>query len=260
MIPKKIHFCWLSNDPYPSKIQKCIDSWKEKLPDYEIIKWDLNRFPLDKCIWVKEAFEAKKYAFAADYIRLYALYTEGGIYLDSDVEVLKPFDDLLELPYFLGKENVSNCIEAATMGSEPHATWSKDCLDYYKEKHFLGSAEHKEGKPLPQVIHKILSDKYGIIDINSPLDFDKEKTTIQVLPTSFFSPKNYISQKKQVTNNTYSIHHFAGSWAPLKDHFLNRIEGLFGKHAQVFCWLILRNPLLNIKELFRLLKERKKWW
>lgn len=101
MIPKKIHYCWLSNDPYPEKIEKCINSWKEKLPDYEIIKWDLNRFPLEKSLWVKQAYEARKYAFAADYIRLYALATEGGIYLDSDVEVLKSFDDLLDFPYFV---------------------------------------------------------------------------------------------------------------------------------------------------------------
>ena len=77
MIPKKIHYCWLSNDAMPEKLQRCIDSWKMKLPDYEIIKWDLKKFPLEKSIWVRQAYERKKYAFAADYIRLYALVTEG---------------------------------------------------------------------------------------------------------------------------------------------------------------------------------------
>ena len=85
MIPKIIHYCWLSNDPYPAKIQHCINSWKKKLPGYEIKLWNLQNFPLEKSEWVKQAFEAKKYAFAADYIRCYALYTYGGIYLDSDV-------------------------------------------------------------------------------------------------------------------------------------------------------------------------------
>ena len=115
MIPKKIHYCWLSNDVMPEKLQRCIESWKINLPDYEIIKWDLTKFPLEKNIWVRQAYERKKYAFAADYIRIYALVTEGGIYLDSDVEVLKPFDDLLHLPFFICKENSPQGIEAATI-------------------------------------------------------------------------------------------------------------------------------------------------
>ena len=87
MIPKQIHLCWLSGDPYPAKIEKCLASWKKHLPDYEVVLWDTERFDLESVPWVKQAFEAKKYAFAADYIRFYALYNYGGIYLDSDVEV-----------------------------------------------------------------------------------------------------------------------------------------------------------------------------
>jgi len=260
MIPKKIHFCWLSNDPYPPKIQHCIDSWKGKLPDYEIIKWDLNRFPLDKCIWVKEAFEAKKYAFAADYIRFYALYTEGGVYLDSDVEVLKSFNELLDLPYFLGHENVSNKIEAAAMGSEPNSSWVKDCLNYYENKHFIGSPEHEEGKALPEVMQEIFLSKYGITDINSPAEFSHLNYTIQVLPKSFFSPKSYATQKINTTDQTFCIHHFASSWCSRKNLFLHKIEGIFGRKVHIILWLLLRNPLKNIKALLRLFKERKLWW
>lgn len=260
MIPKKIHFCWLSNDPYPPKIQHCIDSWKGKLPDYEIIKWDLNRFPLDKSIWVKEAFEKKKYAFAADYIRFYALYTEGGVYLDSDVEVLKSFNELLDLPYFLGHENVSNKIEAAAMGSEAKANWVQDCLDYYNNKHFIGSLEHEEGKALPEVMQEIFLSKYGITDIGSPAEFSNLNSTIQVLPTSFFSPKSYTTQKINTTDQTFCIHHFAGSWCSRKNLLLHKIEGIFGRKVHILLWLLLRNPLKNIKALLRLLKERKLWW
>ena len=104
MIPKIIHLCWLSGDPYPEKIQKCLASWKKHLPDYEIMLWDTNRFDVNSTAWTKEAFEAHKYAFVADYIRFYAVYHYGGIYLDSDVEVLKSFDDLLDKPYFVGEE------------------------------------------------------------------------------------------------------------------------------------------------------------
>ena len=85
MIPKIIHWCWLSGDPYPPKIQACLDTWKKVLPDYEIILWDTNRFDVNSTPWTKQAFEVKKYPFVADYIRLYAIYNYGGIYLDSDV-------------------------------------------------------------------------------------------------------------------------------------------------------------------------------
>mgnify|MGYP000909436519 FL=1 len=95
MIPKIIHYCWLSNDPIPESLQKCMNSWKEKIPDYQLKKWDFTTFPKSKSKWVEEAFDNKKYAFAADYIRLYAIYNEGGIYMDMDIEVIKRFDDLL---------------------------------------------------------------------------------------------------------------------------------------------------------------------
>lgn len=103
MIPKIVHYCWLSEEPFPKIVKKCIETWHKILPDYDFMLWDLNRFPLDKCKWVKQAYQAKKYAFAADYIRLYALYHYGGIYLDTDVQVLKSYNDLLDLPYFIGQ-------------------------------------------------------------------------------------------------------------------------------------------------------------
>lgn len=260
MIPKKIHFCWLSNDPYPPKIQKCIDSWNKNLPDYEIIKWDLTRFPIEKSSWVKEAFEAKKYAFAADYIRFYALYMEGGIYLDSDVEILKSFDDLLNLPYFLGRENVSGNIEAAVMGCEAGTAWAKDCLDYYENKHFLTHQGQQDIEPLPCIMQDIFSSKFGILDIDCISKSKSHCTKIQVLPSSYFSPKNYLTNKIQIKDNTYSIHHFTSAWRTKKDIFLNRVEGLWGERVRAIFWLILRNPLSNVRGLLRLLRERKIWW
>ena len=124
MIPKRIHLCWLSGDPYPAKIGKCLASWKKHLPDYEVVLWDTKRFDLESSPWVKQAFEAKKYAFAADYIRFYALYNYGGIYLDSDVEVLRSFDPLLGLPYFAGAETAGT-IEAAVLGDQEYATFQE---------------------------------------------------------------------------------------------------------------------------------------
>ena len=100
MIPKKIHYCWLSGDPLPRKIRKCMDTWRRVMPDYELKLWDTNNFDVTSVPFVHEAFRERKWAFAADYIRMHALYTEGGVYLDSDVKVLKRFDDLLGCSFF----------------------------------------------------------------------------------------------------------------------------------------------------------------
>lgn len=215
MIPKKIHYCWLSNDPFPDKIKKCIDSWRRMLPDYEIIKWDLNKFPLESHIWVKQAYECKKYAFAADYLRLYALSTEGGIYLDSDVEVLKPFDDLLELPYFICKESSPQGIEAATMGAEKGCEWVRKCLEYYEGKTFVNKDGSFNTKVLPSIIMSQILSSFEIVEVNNINQIKPNSHTIYILSSDYFSPKNYVTKKIRVTNNTYSIHHFAGTWQPV---------------------------------------------
>ena len=117
MIPKIIHYCWLSGEPYPVLVEKCINSWKKNLPEYDFVLWDANRVDTISNLWLKQAYENKKYAFAADYIRFYALYYYGGIYLDADVEVLKTFNDLLDQKQFLGEE-AGGDIEAAVIGAE----------------------------------------------------------------------------------------------------------------------------------------------
>lgn len=117
MIPKIIHYCWLSDEPIPEDLQKYIDGWRKMMPDYEIIKWDRHRFDLDKHSFAKAAFEDKKYAFAADYIRVYALYTMGGIYLDSDVEVYQSFDPYLDCSFFTSFEtHISNFLYKQLIG------------------------------------------------------------------------------------------------------------------------------------------------
>ena len=122
MIPKILHLCWLSGDPFPKDIQNCIDTWKYYLPDYEIWLWDKEKFDIESTLWTKQAYDSGKYAFAADYIRLYALYNYGGIYLDSDVIVYKSFDDLLNLPYFIGQA-YERQFETAITGAERGLKW-----------------------------------------------------------------------------------------------------------------------------------------
>lgn len=223
MIPKKIHYCWLSDDEMPEKLQKCIDSWYKYLPDYEFIKWDLTRFTLDKSIWVKQAFERKKYAFAADYIRLYALATEGGIYLDSDVEVLKSFDSLLHLPYFICEENSPQGIEAAIIGAEKGTTWILKSLEYYTEKQFIKEDGGYNTTVLPSILKNVIINNFKIQMINSPFDFIYENNVVCVFPSEYFSPKNYVTKKIFITPQTFSIHHFSGSWQPLWKKILLRI-------------------------------------
>lgn len=215
MIPKIIHLCWLSDDDYPSKIKKCIKSWKKYLPDYEIMLWDTKRFNLEENIWVKQAFTKKKYAFAADYIRFYALYNYGGIYLDSDVEVLKSFNDLLQFPYFMGAEKAGT-IEAAILGAEKGTEWIKTCLDYYSNKTFIKQDSSLDIRKLPEImveeLQKFKSIHYlktiEMVDIKN-MDFQKE---ILVIPDEYFSPKVFDSREVLITPNTYAIHHYQNSW------------------------------------------------
>ena len=197
MIPKIIHYCWLSNDPIPKDLKKYMKSWKEKLYDYEFILWDLNRFDLNRSLWVKQAFEAKKYAFAADYIRLYAVYNYGGIYMDMDVEVIKSFNDLLRNDYILGYEAAKG-LEAGVFPKK--APWVKEVLEYYTSKEFALPNGLYNDTPLPIIMDEVLN-----------ADYITNKKIVP-LPTDFLTAKSYKTGKITITPNTYTIHHFAGSW------------------------------------------------
>ena len=198
MIPKKIHFCWFSGEAYPESVQRCMDSWRKHLPDFELVHWDATKARATEIPWVLEALEQKKWAFAADAVRLYALWTEGGIYLDTDVEVLRPFGDLLERPYFFGYENGSKRIEGAVMGCEPGCEPVGAALDFYRKAHF----EYRENGIDDMVLPKILADTFAAFP------------AIEILPESAFSPKSYIDGKIRATEETYCIHHFSSDWRP----------------------------------------------
>ena len=165
MIPKKIHFCWLGGGKYPERVRQCMESWRTVMPGYEIVRWDESRFDVNSVPWVREAIERKKYAFAADYIRHYALHREGGIYLDTDVEALKPFDDLLDAEMFAAVETDKSILaenidrkriskdgevlvegpladsglgmQSGMFGVVAGHPFSKRCLDWYENHHFI---------------------------------------------------------------------------------------------------------------------------
>lgn len=216
----------MSGDPFPSDIQKCIDSWKRILPDYEIWLWDTKRFDLSTSVWVTEAYDKKKYAFCADYIRMYALFNYGGVYLDSDVEVLRSFNDLLTLPYFIGYES-KQYFEAAVIGAEKGNPFIGDVLAYYKDRHFVKENGSLDIQIMPEVMMNVTNSKWKRVLINEISDFINDPTIINVFPYDWFSPidstgKRYVLR---VSKNTYCIHHFASAWVDWRVKLLVKIFG-----------------------------------
>ena len=214
MIPKIIHLCWLSGDPYPPEIQKCLDSWKIHLPDYEIWLWDTKRFDINSTLWTKQAFEAKKYAFAADYIRLYALYNFGGIYLDADVIVYKSFNDLLILPYFVGQD-YTGAIEAAVIGAQARQNWIGRCLDYYNNRSFIDKGGNYDMCPLPVIMLNCLFGTFYFRLVHNIYDhITPDENLIYIFEKDFFNSRNSIGVNK--TPKSYCAHNFMGAWTSKK--------------------------------------------
>lgn len=221
MIPKIIHVCWLSGDEYPDSIKKCIDSWHKYLPDYEIWLWDTKRFDVENTPWVKQAFEARKYAFAADYIRLFALYNYGGIYLDSDVVVYKSFNDLLELPYFIGEDYV-HCFEPAIIGAEKGVPWLKDVLQRYENRSFIKEDGSYDMRGLPYVFHDQLTSRYTFRLLKNKTDFIDREGVINIFPYDYFNSRDYIAAKQY--KSSYCSHNYAGSWMKQSGSIIDKVK------------------------------------
>jgi mannosyltransferase OCH1-like enzyme len=220
-IPKIIHYCWISGDPYSKLITQCIESWHKKLPDYNFVLWDDNKLHHDKMLsfdWVKEAYGIKKYAFVADFVRLYALYTEGGIYMDTDVQVVKDLSPLLVNKSFMGYET-AGVFEAAVIGAQAGTEWIGKCLEYYKNTHFLNpDGTLFDFCPMPGKLDYILHKNYKISKKFSVIS-EIESIGLKLYPADYFSPKNYHKNSIKVTENTYTIHHFDSSWTNKNFYF-----------------------------------------
>lgn len=214
MIPKIIHYCWFGGKPLPELAVKCIESWRQNLPDYEIVEWSEKNFDITSAPrYVKEAHFARKYAFVSDYVRLYALHKFGGIYFDTDVEVLKPLDSFLHHTAFLGFED-NNCVSTGIIASVKGGTWVKDQKDYYhdKERSFYFDSYHTDETPNVTVITRYMLNK-GMLEENTFQDFP---SLVTIYPSDFFCPKSWATGEINITNNTHTIHHFAGSWVGTK--------------------------------------------
>ena len=205
----------------PELAQRCIESWHKYLPDYEYKLWNEDNFNLHLNSYVEEAYQANKFAFVTDYVRLYALFTEGGIYMDTDVEVLKPFDDLLSLPGFTGYEG-SKYLPPVTgiMASEAGNLWVKEQLDSYIDAHFINSDGTLDTKTNTTRISEIMRKGGFVQDGKKQVYKD-----MHIFPVDYFCPRQTTGELL-FTENTYCDHHFMGSWAnSKKQSFLLRIIG-----------------------------------
>lgn len=206
-IPKIIHYCWFGRGEKNQKIKECIESWKKYLPEYNILEWNEDNFDINSVKYVREAYKSKKWAFVTDYVRLYALYNYGGIYMDTDVEVLKNLDVFLENKAFSGFED-NQYIPTGIMGSIKGHFWIKKLLQYYENKDFIKGGNY-ELIPNTKIITEITKRDFGLILNNEE---QKLKYGVLIYPKDYFCPKNHYNNKIYLTKNTYTIHHFNGSW------------------------------------------------
>ena len=228
-IPKIIHYCWLSGDELPQRVKDCIESWKTILPDYEIVLWDMNRFDVQSVPWVKQACEVRRWAFAADYIRLYALYNYGGIYLDSDIRMLKSLDPYLdhggfsciewdekEYLYPANRKNNNNGIniEFALIGAQKGHPLIKAFMEYYETRDFIVNGE-MDMEPMPRPMTPI-AQKYGF-DRSTYWNHQVLEGDFHIYPYDFCPGRNNtFFNEPMVTHNSVAFHLHHTSWTNYK--------------------------------------------
>lgn len=243
MIPKKIHYCWFGKQDIPERDLKCIESWRKFFPDYEIIRWDETNFKVDICSYTKEAYDSKKWAFVSDFVRMYVLYEYGGLYFDTDVEVIKDFDQLITIGPFMGIEQFSpKCMvnPGIGMAAYPKMTIFKEILDSYYQSHFIDENGLMSNYTIVSRVSDILAE-HGL----------KNKNEVQIVsglyiyPKEFFCPLDYDTNQLNITNNSYTIHWYRASWF---DERMNvrrnrciKIRKLFNKNiADKICNIYLK--------------------
>jgi len=207
MIPKTIHYCWFGHNPKPKLAEKCIKSWKKYCPDYEIIEWNEDNFDIQSSpLYVRQAYEARKWAFVTDYVRLYALTQFGGIYMDTDVEVVRSLDAFLQHQAFSGfedQEHIPTGIMACEKGNPLFVSW----LSEYADMQFI----NEDGSYNMQTNVITITNSMK----NCGMRFDNSLQVVSgcaFYPNDYFCPKEFTTNKIVTTERTHTIHHFAGSW------------------------------------------------
>lgn len=218
MIPKIIHYIWLGGKEEPKILEKCKKSWQKYCPDYEIKRWDESNLDINCCKYCKDAYDAKKFAFASDVLRFDILKKEGGFYLDIDVEIIKPLDDFLKFDLICGFENDSYIAPGLLLGCcKGNKIIEELYNDYFNKKFFVTSGMKKQ-----VTICEIFSNKmkdFGF-EINNTTQI---KNNIAIYSAEYFCPKSMTDGKVRKTKNTYSIHHYASTWVPKRVVFKNKM-------------------------------------
>ncbi len=242
-IPKIIHYCWFGGKPLPKLAQKCIASWERFCPGYEIKRWDETNFNVRACLYSQQAYEAKKWAFVSDYARFKILYEQGGIYFDTDVELIKPLKDILEKGPFMGFESDAKGGQTLAvapglgMGVPPGWPVCRELLEIYQKSHFLdstGKADMKKVKTVVMYMTEVLNahglqNKSGIQQIDG----------VFIYPKEYFNPKDLVTHQLFITPHTYAIHHFDGSWVSGKEKIKKWFNKQFGRnpvYAKLKAW------------------------
>lgn len=236
MIPKTIHYCWFGGKPMPKEYERYIDSWRKFLPDYEIRQWDETNYDV-KCIpFSEEAYSVGKYAYVSDYARLRILYEQGGVYFDTDVEVIKPIDDILEKGPFMAFEKNSNANSdellnvAVGLGFavEPGNPIIREILDFYESHHYIYPDGHMEQITIVRVVTDILK-RHGLSRCDIPTTIEG----ITIYPWDYFCPIEFLSSKLEITGNTRTIHHYSASWMSWTDK-LKMKKGYYANKVRKF--------------------------
>lgn len=215
MIPKIIHYCWFGHNPLPPLAEKCIASWRKYFPDYDIKEWNEDVFDVNMIPYTAEAYKAGKYAFVSDYARFWILYHHGGIYFDTDVEVIRPMDDIIRQGPFMGFETdpcrqgneVGTVAPGLGLGVNPGLGLYQSLLEYYSTLSFLTADGHYNQTTIVDYTTRLLR-QYGLCDKPGI----QHVAGVYIYPSEYFCPIDIVSKKLHVTPNTRSIHHYMGSW------------------------------------------------
>ena len=227
MIPKVIHYCWFGGNPLPKSAQMCIASWRKYLPDYEIKEWNESNFDVNIIPYTTEAYKAKKYAFVSDYARFWILYKYGGLYFDTDVEVIKNMDDIIAKGPFMGCENEAKAgampaqlgvAPGLGLGVNPGLGLYGEILNWYNTHHFITWTGVIE-KNVVDITTEILN-KNGIEILD---DGVLKSSGILIYPKEYFCPKDYITGEMNITDKTKSIHHYSATWVGNKRTYIDKV-------------------------------------